>query len=54
MVNRDPDPAPGISPLYQLSRPSPWWANGLGWLLFLVAPGCGLALGLAIGRVVWG
>jgi hypothetical protein len=34
--------------------PPAWWRNGLGWCLFALAPGCGVAIGLAIGKVVWG
>jgi hypothetical protein len=32
--------------------PPRWWRNGLGWLMFVVGPGCGLAVGLAIGKVL--
>jgi hypothetical protein len=33
--------------------PYPWWKNGLGWCMFVLGPGCGLALGIAIGEVLW-
>jgi len=32
-------------------EPPAWWRNGLGWILFVVAPGCGMVIGLAIGRL---
>jgi len=33
--------------------PYTWWRNGLGWFLFVVAPACGFALGLAVGVILW-
>ena len=34
-------------------NPPAWWRNGLGWALFVLGPGIGLLLGLAIGSVIW-
>lgn len=29
-----------------------WWRNGLGWCLFVVAPGIGVVVTLAVGSLV--
>lgn len=33
--------------------PYPWWRNGYGWLVFVVAPGIGFVLGLLFGVLLW-